>query len=153
MSAIVARTAARNFLLTATLVLGLLLQAAAAQAGMTCAPANTEHAAAASRSSEHAGHANHAMQDSTQGQSQQEMQGSPMHGKHRAMDAYQQMPCCDIEQAAACVFSGCASATPTITLVPSIQMISHSREATPQPVDWFAPYAAPTDRIFRPPIA
>ena len=142
---------ARKLLLIPTLVLGLLVQAAAVQAELPCAPEPEQ--AAVSQSTEHEGHAHHAMPEDAYSQSQQEMHGSPTHAMHQSADAHEQMPCCDTDEAATCSANGCASPAPTMTLMPSIQLISRSLEATAQPIDWLAPYASPADGIFRPPIA
>jgi hypothetical protein len=124
---------AKKLLLIPTLVLGLLVQAAAVQAGMTCVPESTDHAVAASQSTEQEDHAHQAM--------------------HQSADAHEQMPCCDTDEAATCTTSSCASPAPVMLLTSSIQLISRLLEATAQPVDWLTPYASPADGIFRPPIA
>jgi hypothetical protein len=142
---------AGKLLLIPTLVLGLLLQAAAVQAALPCAP-ETEHAAATSQSTGHEGHAHQAMPDDAHGQSQHEMHGSTTHAMHQTADAHQKMPCCDTDEAATCTTSSCASPAPVMLLTSSIQLISRLLEATAQPVDWLTPYASPADGIFRPPI-
>ena len=93
------------------------------------------------------------MRDDAHGRSQHQMHGSPTHTVHQAADAHEPMPCCDADEAASCATSGCASPAPTMTLMSANLLISRSLVATAQPVDWLAPYASPSDSIFRPPIA
>jgi len=131
---------AQKLLIIPMLVLGLLLQAAAAQAAMPCASDPIQQHGADATSEPAAGtvHAHHTMHAPSQEQ---------------VADPHAQMPCCVEGEAISCFISGCVSAAPAVPALSSANPFLNLRVTTAANVNRLAIYASPPDGIFRPPIA
>jgi hypothetical protein len=130
----------RKLLIGPLLILGLLLQAAAAQADRPCVSDSNHHATTAPfiempASTAHEHHAMHAP------------------SMDAASEAQSLMDCCADGATTDCVVSGCVSATPAVPTVSSAQPLLNRRATTGTSVYRLVVYVAPPDGIFRPPIA